>query len=275
MLINSQAAFNKIKKTKALCAFNFSTIELAEAIVKICSRLKTSFILQTSPGETQFLHPSVAQTIASTLTEKYKIPFSLNLDHGRDLNLIKQCLRVGYTSIHFDGSNLSLKENIEMTKRVVSLCRKRKIGVEGEVGEISGQSSLEKSTQESRLTSPKEALQFIKETEVDFLAISIGEKHGLGKPNLQFNLLKRIVQSIKVPLVLHGGSGISATDLKKAIKLGIKKVNFNTELRLAWASALKDYLSNHPQEIVPYKILASVQEKVAQVVEEKLKICTI
>lgn len=275
MLINSKTALGKIKNNKALCAFNFSTIETAESIVKIAAFLKSTFILQTSEGEAIFLNPEIAQAIASHLSKKYHQPFSLNLDHGKNLKLIEKCINCGYTSIHFDGSNLSLKENIKLTKTVVELCKPKKISVEGEIGQISGSSSLTKSHQEESLTNPNEAVQFIKETGVDSLAVSIGEKHGLGKPNLHFNLLKKIASLVKIPLVLHGGSGISAKDLNQAILLGIRKVNFNTELRLAWTQSLKNYFKHHPQEIVPYKILSAVDRRVSQIAKQKITICTL
>lgn len=275
MLTNSLKILSKIKKGKALCAFNFSTFEVAEAIVKTAAKLKTPVILQTSQGEASFLNPEIAQSIAVFLNKKYNLPLSLNLDHGKDLNLIKRCIQAGYTSIHFDSSNLPLEKNIEISKRVVCLCRERGASVEGEVGIVPGESAiLQKKKQKILLTNPKQAVTFVKETGVDFLAVSIGEKHGLDKPKLQFELLEKIVRLIKVPLVLHGGSGILKSDLKKTISLGIRKINFNTELRLAWTNGLKMAFKKHPQEIVPYKILPTTQAAVAKVVMEKINICS-
>lgn len=276
MLINSKQVIQKIEKQKAVCAFNFSTPEVAETIVRTATNLKTPFILQTSQGEASFLNPKIAQSIATYLSEKYATPFSLNLDHGKDLGVIQKCISVGYTSIHFDGSQLSLKENIQMTKKVVQWCREKRISVEGELGTISGSSNLKKTEEKQILTDPKEAVQYIKETNVNLLAISIGTKHGLDEDRLHFNLLKKLSSLLRnVPLVLHGGSGVPAKDLKRAIKLGIKKINFNTDLRLAWTQSLKEYLKKHPKEIVPYKILSQVKNPVSQVIEEKLKICSI
>lgn len=264
MLINSLELLKKIKKGKALCAFNFSTFDVAEAIVKTAAELKVPVILQTSQGEASFLNPEIAQSITGFLGEKYKLSLSLNLDHGKDLELVKRCIRAGYTSIHIDGSMLPLRENIAVTKKVVELCRSKGISVEGEIGQINGE-----------LTKPKEAVRFIEETNVDFLAVAIGEKHGLEKSKLSFDLLVKLVRLIEVPLVLHGGSGIPQKDLKEAISHGIKKINFNTELRLAWTSGLRKILKKHPKEIVPYKILPASQEAVSQVVWEKIKICSL
>lgn len=276
MLINSKQVIQKIKEQKAVCAFNFSTPEVAETIAKTASTLGAPFILQTSQGEGSFLNPKIAQAIASYLSKKNPLPFSLNLDHGKDLQLIQKCIKAGYTSIHFDGSQLPLKENIQITKRIVQWCRKKGISVEGEIGTISGSSSLKKTEEKQILTDPQEALHYIKETNVDLLAISIGARHGLDEGRLHFNLLKRLSSLLgKVPLVLHGGSGISSENLKRAIKLGIKKINFNTDLRLAWINSLKSYLEKHPKEIVPYKILSQTKESVSKEVEEKLKICSI
>ena len=275
MLVNSKKLLEKIKPNRALCALNFSTKEVAETIVKTASSLKAPFILQTSTGEASFLDPETAADIAQNLSQEYQFDFSLNLDHGHDLNLVKECLKYGYSSIHFDGSRLPFPENVSLTKQVVALCRPKKVCVEGELGQIPGSSSFAKNQPEGSLTSPDQVVQFIKETQVDFLAISVGEKHGLGKANLDFNLLKKIADLTNTPLVLHGGSGISQELLKKAINLGIKKINFNTELRLAWTQSLRDFLSKHANEIVPYKILPSTEKKISQIVTEKLKTCTL
>lgn len=264
MLISSVDLLSKIKKSKALCAFNFSTFEVAEAIIQTAARLNTPVILQTSQGEAAFLDPKLARSTAAFLSEKYGILLSLNLDHGKDLKLIKDCIAVGYSSVQIDGSSLPFKDNIAITKKVVDLCRKKGISVEGEIGQINGE-----------LTRLEEAVRFIEETKVDFLAVAIGEKHGLGKPELRFDLLKSLVRLIKVPLVLHGGSGISKKELQKAVSLGVRKINFNTELRLVWTNALRKTLKEKPKEIVPYKILPVAQKAVAKVVEEKLKICSL
>lgn len=264
MLISAVELLKKIKPQRSLCAFNFSTVEVAEAIVKTASCLGTPVILQTSQGEASFLHPEVAQAVANFLSQKYNLPLSLNLDHGRDIGLISRCLRAGYTSIHIDGSHLPFSQNIEITKRVVALCRDKGVSVEGEIGQING-----------KLTNPSQALRLIKQAEIDFLAVAIGEKHGMEKPKLQFELLNKIVSLIKQPLVLHGGSGIPKKDLQKAISLGIKKINFNTELRKAWADALRKTLREKPKEIVPYKILPATRATVAQVVKEKISICSL
>jgi len=264
MLINSLKLLKKLKTNRALCAFNFSTVEVAEAIVKTASEFRLPIILQTSQGEANFLNPEIAQAIASFLSQKYNLDLSLNLDHARDLNLIKRCLQAGYTSIHIDGSSLSFKENILKTKRVVALCHQKDVSVEAEINPIGGE-----------LTNPHQAVSFIKQTQTDFLAISIGEKHGMEKPNLQFELLNKLVRLIKQPLVLHGGSGISKKDLKKVVKMGIKKINFNTELRIAWTHALRKTLNENPKEIVPYKILPFSQKAVARIIQEKLKIVSL
>jgi len=276
MLINSLGLLSKIKKGKALCAFNFSTIEVAEAIVKTAANLSVPIIIQTSQGEASFLNPEIASSIATFLSQKYNLLLSLNLDHGQDLKMIEQCLKAGYTSIHIDGSDLPFGENVAITKKVVNLCQKRGASVEGEVGTVPGKSVLvQRKTEKLIMTDPKQAFQFAKETKVDFLAVSIGETHGLEETKLQFELLNKIVRLVKLPLVLHGGSGIPKKDLEKAISFGIRKINFNTELRLAWTEGLKKTLKSCPKEIVPYKILPASQEAVSKVVEEKIKTCSL
>lgn len=272
---NSQELLKKLKKDRALCAFNFSTPEVAAAIVAAAVKLQSPFILATSESEAKFLSPEVVVAISQNLKEKYNVNFSLHLDHAKEINLIESCLKAGYSSIHIDGSLLPYADNVRITQQVVALCRPFGVSVEGEIGQIPGTSSAAANTAPVILTNPKEAREFGQSTGVDFLAVSIGETHGFGQDNLLFDLLSKITQSVKIPLVLHGGSGVTPTDLKKAVSLGIRKINFNTELRAAWTRSLQTCFKCHPQEIVPYKILSTVTEPIQKIVTQKIKICTL
>lgn len=272
---NSQELLRKIKKDRALCAYNFSTPEVASAIVAAAVKLHSPFILATSENEAKFLSPQVVAAIAQNLKDKNNVKFSLHLDHAKEINIIKSCLKHGYSSIHIDGSLLPYADNVRITRQVVALCQPFGVSVEGEIGQIPGSSSATPDTAPVILTNPEEAKQFVQSTGVDFLAVSIGETHGFSQDNLLFDLLSKINQSVKVPLVLHGGSGVTPADLKKAVSLGIRKINFNTELRVAWTRSIQYYFKNYPQEIVPYKILSTVTKPIQKIVTQKIKTCTL
>ncbi len=213
--------------------------------------------------------------------EKYKVPAFLNLDHGKSLEYIKKVVEAGYDCVHFDGSELPFNENIRIAKESVEYCHKKGIWVEGEVGIIKGSSVIHREEKieikEEDLTDPDQALEFVNKTGVDSLAINIGTLHGIEasgiNPHINLKRLKEIKEKIgETILVLHGGSGTPNEDIEEAIKLGIVKININTELRQAFTQTLKKIFQENPEEIVPYKVLPSVITAVQKVVEEKIKL---
>jgi len=267
--------FQKTKKEKwAIGQFNFSTIEQLRAILEAGKELKSPLILGTSEGEVEFLGIKEVIALVEISKTKYQTPVFLNLDHGKNLELIKKAIDFGYNCIHFDGSNLNFKENVKLAKKIVKYAHKKGVLVEGELGIIKGESRIHKSgikISKEILTSPEAAEDFVKKTNVDSLAVSIGNVHGVYQqmPKIDFERLKEIEKKVNVFLVLHGGSGIEKKEIKKAIKLGISKVNFNTELRIAWKKGLEKALKK-TKEIKPYKILPEVQKEVTKKVKEKI-----
>lgn len=267
--------FKKAKKENwAVGQFNFSTLEQLRAILAASQKLKSPVILGTSEGESRFLGLEEILALVEISKMKYGASAFLHLDHGKDLDWIKKAIDFGYDLVHFDGSDLSFQENIKKTKKVVDYAHKKGVLVEGELGYIGGKSKILKKkvkVRKSDLTSPDMVSEFIRKTDVDSLAISIGNIHGIvqsGNPKLDFERLKEISKIAKAFLVLHGGSGIPNSDIKKAIALDINKINVNTELRAAWAQSLKK-MGN---EVIPYKILPNVQESIQKKVEEKIKL---
>ena len=250
----------------AIGQFNFSNAEILQAIIQAAQKLRSPLILGTSMGECEFFNPQKAVILAEFFRQKTGLPVFLNLDHGKSLDYIKEVIAAGYQAVHFDGSDLPLKKNIETTKKVVAYAQKRNILVEGEVGVIGGE-----------LTNPQDALDFVRQTGVDSLAINIGTLHGINKSgqNPPINL-KRLVEIKKkvgsIPLVLHGGSGTPLKDIRAAVKLGIVKVNFNTELRRAFTNSLKLSFEKNPTEMTPYKYLPQAILSVQKIVEEKIKL---
>jgi len=265
----------------AIGHFNTSNLEVIRAIVEAAWNLKSPIIIATSEGESRFLGLKQAVSLVKSFKQETKLPLYLNLDHGKTFDYIKEAVDSEYDAIHFDGSELSLKDNIELTKKAVEYAHKKNVLVEGEVGFIQGNSVILKETPEIReedLTSPEDAFEFVKKTGVDSLAVNVGTFHGMeaGKENPHINLqkLKEIKDKIgdKVFLVLHGGSGTPGDDIKEAIKLGIVKINVNTELRAVFTATLKKNLEESPEEITPYKYLPGTIKEVKKIVEEKIRL---
>ena len=274
--------FKKAQKNKyAIGAFNASNLEQVKAIVQAAQNLQSPIIISTSEGESSFLGKKQIKALIDTYRQETGLPIILHLDHGKSFEIIKEAIEAGYDSIHFDGSELNFEENIEMTKKITDFARERDIkNIEGELGYLRGESSIQEKVEikQEDLTNSKQALEFVEKTGIDSLAVSIGNIHGIFKsnknPHLFLDRLEEINNAVgdKVGLVLHGGSGTPEDDLKKAIEIGVVKVNINTELRLAYSKTLREFVQNNPKEITPYKIMPSVIEAVQKVVEDKIRL---
>jgi fructose-bisphosphate aldolase class II len=246
------------KNHYAIGQFNFSTLGQLRGIISAVG--KNPAIIGMSEGELGYLGLEETVALVEISKAKYGVSLFLNLDHGKDIDLIKKVVDYGFSAVHFDGSTLGLEKNIKYAKKIVRYAHKKGVLVEGELNDI----------KKGNLTTIEDAQKFISETGVDSLAIAIGNVHGYDRNvKLNFERLKEL-SSLKTFLVLHGGSGISDDQIKKAIKLGIVKINVNTELRLSWKEGLIKSLKS--EEIKPYNILPFVQESVQKKVEEKLKL---
>jgi len=265
----------------AIGQFNFSDFTQMKAIINKAFELRSAVILGTSEGESKFFGMQEAVALRNILRKKTGLPIFLNLDHGKSFEYLKQAIDAGYDMVHFDGSKLPLEENIKITKEVIKYARKNGVIVEGEIGRIGTDASRLYSEKfeikEEYLTKPSEAKEYADKTEVDLLAVSIGNFHGMEdsgrEPKLRLDRLEEIKKALnKTLFVLHGGSGTDRQDVRKAIEIGIVKININTELRLAFSKSLRRFLDNNPEEIVPYKFLADAENSVEKVVELKIKL---
>ena len=174
-----------------------------------------------------------------------------------------------------DGSSHSFESNIALTRRVVEVARIAGVSVEGELGKIGGtEDDISVDDKDALMTNPNDAEIFVEQTDVDLLAIAIGTAHGvyMGKPELDFERLKVINEKIDVPIVLHGASGVSDDDVRKAISLGVRKINIDTELRLAFSNAVRQVIDKYPNEIDPRKILGPARENMKEVVKHKMRV---
>jgi len=229
---------------------------------------------------------------------KAPIPIAFHLDHGKDLRVIKKAIASGYTSVMYDGSSLPYLRNVRNTKKVVSWARRKKITVEAELGSISGiEDFVSVSERDAHLTSPDQAKEFVRKTGCDLLAIAIGTSHGAykfkGSSKLDFKRLTEIRKKISAPLVLHGASGVPQTlvrqinknggklknprgvsdaNIKKAIKLGITKINTDTDLRLAFTCGVRKTLKQNPETFDPRKILGPARDLMQRTVEHRIAV---
>lgn len=266
----------------ALGQFNVSTADQMKAVMEAGRKFDLlPVMIGTSEGEWKFLGARQAVKLCEAYEEETGLPIMLNADHTKSLENVKKALEAGYNSIHFDGSELDYEENVALTKQAVEMARavSPDISVEGELGHIGGTGSSKVFTEEVKideryLTDPQQALDFVERTGVDRLGVAIGNLHGISlaaQPKLDIERLSAIQKLLagRCVLVLHGGSGIPDEQIQAAIRNGIRKININTELRLAFTEALKKTL-NESDETTPYKYFAPAIDAMQKVVEEKV-----
>jgi len=277
MLVSPLSLYAKAKKGGyAIGAFNTSDLNITKAIIQAAEELKSPVIIETSEGEINFLGPEVAAAEVIALAKQATVPVVLHLDHGKSLETVSAAIAAGYTSIHFDGSTLPLTENLEQTQKAVALAHKKKIPVEAEIGHIAGGSEMHQKKiviSPDTLTDPEEAAAFARATGVDVLAVAIGNIHGMyaNPPQLDFERLSGIQKKVKTYFSLHGGSGIPKKQVQQAVRMGIVKVNVNTELRLAYHQGLMHEFDVNPTEVIPYNYLPAGTEAVEKVVKAKIR----
>jgi fructose-bisphosphate aldolase class II len=266
--------FEDARKNKyAVGQFNFSSLEQLQGIVMAGEKTKTPLICGTSSGESDFFGMEEAVACVKIMRERSGIPVFLNLDHGKDIEKIKGAIDAGYDMVHFDGSKMSLQESIEKAKEVVSYAKEKNVIVEGEISEIKGSSTFsDKKIEKTELKDIEEVVDFIKESEIDCIALDVGSVHGVYKdnPEIKPERVSELLEKINCFVVLHGGSGILDEDVRKVISSGVVKVNINTELRFAWKKAIEGKMKKDPREIVPYKILPLARDAVYKKVIEKI-----
>lgn len=275
--------FKKAKKESfAIGAFNIDSFEIFRAVCLAAQNKKSPVMMEFSPGEVKYFGLRNVVDMVVNAREEYKIPVLLNLDHGKPIELCMEAIeQPGFDNIHFDGSSLDLNENMKETKKVVEAARKKGLLVEGEIDRFPGSSEVHEEEAglallKSSYTNPKLAARFVQATGVDILAPVFGNIHGTypTQPDLDFGLLSNICDLLPDTfLSLHGGSGIPASQVKEAIKLGkIVKVNVNTELRVAYRDALEEELGENPKEYKIYNLSPDVIMAVASVVEQKIEV---
>jgi fructose-bisphosphate aldolase class II len=282
---------------RAVGAFNFNNLEFLQAIVAAAHSRQTPVFLATSEGAIGYAGIEYIVAMARAAADTTNVPLCLHLDHGRDLALIQRCIKAGYTSVMIDASRLPFDENLRQTRAVVAMAHPVGVSVEAELGRLVGvEDSVVVAEREALLVDPEEAARFVAETGIDSLAPAVGTAHGAfkfkGEPKLDFDRLERVKRITGgLPLVLHGASavpqnlvekcmrygidvkgarGVPEQDVVRAIKLGINKVNVDTDLRLAFAAEVRRAMSEQPQDFDPRHYLGRAREAVRKLVEAKI-----
>jgi fructose-bisphosphate aldolase class II len=275
-----------------------NNLEILQAIVSAGEAERSPAIIAVSEGAIQYAGMPYLISMVRTAAAQTSAPVSLHLDHGKDLEVIRSCIDNGFTSVMIDGSEFEFEKNIEVTKKVVEMAKRKGVSVEAELGRLKGiEEKISVSEKEAIFTDPQAAEDFVKRTGVDALAIAIGTSHGAykfkGEAKLDFERLKEIARKVSIPLVLHGASGVPSAVLEraerfgaklpgakgipdeaiqKAIGLGISKINIDTDLRLSFVGALREILTTKPDEFDPRKILGPGREAIKQTVQSKMKL---
>lgn len=284
-------------KHYAVPAFNVNNLETLKAIMSAAEKMRSPIIVQTSEGAIEYAGMDYLVAMIRVAANG-KIPVVMHLDHGKELKYVKMALANGYTSIMFDGSALPYTKNVAMTKEVVRLAHVKGVSVEAEIGALAGIEDLVSvEARDAKLTDPNEAARFAKETGCDTLAVAIGTSHGAykfkGKTHLDIDRLKKITKLVKLPIVLHGASGVLEdvkklaeqygakigeargvldADIKTAIKNGVAKVNIDTDLRLAFTAGIREAVADMPKVIDPRKLLEPASLLMREVAMRKMKL---
>ena len=259
----------------AIGAFNVENMEMVMAVISAAEEMNAPVIMQTTPSTVKYAGLDYFLANVKVAASSASVPVVMHLDHGSSFDLAAQALRAGYTSIMIDGSHESFEENIALSKAVVDMCKPSGIAVEAELGKVGGKEDDLDGGEGDAYTDPQEAREFVERTRVDSLAIAIGTAHGMykGEPKLDLERLSEIRDVVSVPLVLHGGSGIPDSKVQEAINRGICKVNYATELRIAFTHGVNEYLKANPNEIDPKKYNKAGLEEVKKFVKEKIQVC--
>lgn len=258
----------------AVGAFNIENMEMAQAVISAAEELCAPVILQTTPSTVRYASPEAFCGIVSALAKCAQVPVALHLDHGSSFELAQAALQAGYTSVMIDGSSEAFEENVAVTRRVVEMAKVFNMPVEAELGMVGGKEDDLVAEGETN-TDPTQAEEFVHRTGVDSLAVAIGTAHGFysGVPVLNKNRLTDIRKAVSVPLVLHGASGLSNEDVQDCIARGICKVNFATELRVAFTDAIKATLQDKPDTYDPKVLGAAGKKRVQALVMDRMRVC--
>ena len=296
-LVSGRELFEKANEFSfAVGAFNFSNMEFLRAILEVAQEEDAPVFIQTTESAIEYAGINSLAGMVHALRDDFKVPFALHLDHGKSVETVLLALRHGYTSVMIDLSDRPYEENLEITRRVVSLCTPLGVSVEAELGQLMGvEDNVE--SKESLLVDPELARRFSLETGITALAPAVGTAHGAFKfsdrAEIDLERLRKVKELTNMPLVLHGASGVyyeyvaeinryggdikgakGLPDqvLRDAIELGINKVNTDTDLRLAFTASVRRLLSEEKKLTDPRKLLKPAMEEVKEVIRRRIRL---
>lgn len=297
MLVHIKEIVTRAQKGKyALGAFNTPNLEVTLGIVRAAAKKKAPVIIQISEATIKYAGLKVIRDLIKSVAENEAktIPIAIHLDHGKSFELVAACVDAGVSSVHMDGSDLPFEKNIAITKKAAAYAHRRGVWLQGELGSLFGKEGMTRvklpKDPDVYMTDPAKAAEFVKRSGVDTLAVSVGTMHGcfVGKEKIDFVRLAAIGKKVKLPLVLHGASGVEDRQLAAAVKKGVTIVNLDTILRIAFTATLKTTLTadqsfhlTQAKSFVwekkkhfydPRKILAPSIEAVQKAVEQKIEV---
>ena len=291
-LVTTKEMFKKAYEGHyAIGAFNVNNMEIVQGITEAAKELNAPLILQCSAGARKYAKHQYLVHLVQAAIEDTGLPIALHLDHGADFETCKSCIDGGFTSVMFDGSHYSFKENIEKTKEVVEYAHAHGVVVEAELGQLAGiEDDVKVAAHEAHYTDPNEVEEFVKETGVDSLAIAIGTSHGAYKftpdqctrneqgilvpPPLRFDILEEVAKRLpNFPIVLHvpDAVGVPEDQLRKAASMAVCKINIDSDLRLAMTAGIRKHFNDHPDHFDPRQYVADGRTNIKAIVSHKIK----
>lgn len=277
-LVSMKEMLNQALEGKyAVGQFNLNNLEFTQAILQAAQEENSPLICGVSEGAARYMGGfKTVVAMVKSLMEEYKItvPVAIHLDHGSSFENCVKAIQAGFTSVMIDGSHLPLEENIALTKKVVDVAHALGVSVEAELGRIGGQEDdLSVDEAEAMYAIPEECERLVRETNVDCFAPALGSVHGpyKGEPKLGFDRMEEIMKLTKVPLVLHGGTGIPTKDIQRAISLGTAKINVNTENQIAMTDTVRKMLGENPKLYDPRKYLGPARDTIKETVKAKMR----
>lgn len=277
LVIAMRKMINVLEKAKqnkyAIPQFNINNLEWTKYILEVCQEEGSPVFLGVSTGAAKYMGGyNVVRRMVDGLIEDLKItiPVILHLDHGTSVDECKKAIDADFDSIMIDASHYDIETNINIVNEVVAYSEYQLI--EAEIGTIGG--TEDEVSNLENITKVDEALRFVQNTDIDLLAPSLGTVHGpyKGEPNIQFERMQEIFSTINLPLVLHGGSGLSDEILLKSIRLGVCKININTEFQIAWTAEVRNYLNTNPNQYDPRKVISSGENAIKNVARSKINL---
>jgi len=264
MLLKAQA------EGYAVGAFNVENMEMVQAVIEAAEEMRSPVMIQTTSGTLKYADALMYASMVRAAAENASVPVCMHLDHGDSIETARKCMKAGYTSLMIDGSKLDFENNILLSKEVVLMAGD--IPVEAELGTVGGKEDGH--TAEAQYTEPDKAAEFVEKTGIASLAVAIGTAHGIykGEPKLDISRLAEIRKVVSVPLVLHGTSGVPEDAVRACIKEGICKVNYATDLRIAYTNGVRALLSEKPEAYDPKAFGKVGRAEVKKVVIDRIRL---